>query len=259
MIKFNETTWYSKLATIIICLGIFPAIVFVIGMKYQQVQEVVDSIPSIESEAGNTNQLPSQMEDGTTVSSTTPASGDIRVYTNKKSGWHFQYPSDWNIAEKADGSGVTIESGVMVEGIMGTGVKSPIFTLSFITKKKADFEEVGTKVGQIKFDMTKNALVDIGGPNIRCLPVNSKLGTTASIPTFQYAGSMMSDPAYSTSAVISDKDFLVIINMLTYGRVEDDMLEADIENGLRTIYSTFGLGGNTVAVTPECTQLSSAR
>ncbi|MFA6315322.1 MAG: hypothetical protein WC648_03080 [Candidatus Paceibacterota bacterium] len=39
MIKFNEVTWYSKLAAIIFFIGILPALTFYIGMRYQHVLE----------------------------------------------------------------------------------------------------------------------------------------------------------------------------------------------------------------------------
>ncbi len=38
MIKFNEITWYSKLSAIVFFIGIFPALVFYIGAKYQEVK-----------------------------------------------------------------------------------------------------------------------------------------------------------------------------------------------------------------------------
>jgi hypothetical protein len=39
MIKFNEVTWYSKLAAIIFFLGALPALTFYIGMQYQAAQD----------------------------------------------------------------------------------------------------------------------------------------------------------------------------------------------------------------------------
>jgi hypothetical protein len=40
MIKFNEVTWYSKLAATIFLLGIFPTLTFYIGIKYQESQDI---------------------------------------------------------------------------------------------------------------------------------------------------------------------------------------------------------------------------
>jgi hypothetical protein len=41
-IKFNEITWYSKLAAIIIFLGILPVLIFYFGSRYKEA--VNDSI-----------------------------------------------------------------------------------------------------------------------------------------------------------------------------------------------------------------------
>ena len=46
--KFNEVTWYSKLAAAIFFLIIYPALVFYIGTQYQTVKDVP-------SEVGNQN------------------------------------------------------------------------------------------------------------------------------------------------------------------------------------------------------------
>jgi hypothetical protein len=45
--KWNEVTWYSKLAAIIFFLGIFPVLTFYIGMQYQRVQDL-NNTPSLE-------------------------------------------------------------------------------------------------------------------------------------------------------------------------------------------------------------------
>lgn len=43
MIKFNEVTWYSKLAAIIFFLGVFPTLTFYIGIQYQEVKDLDQS------------------------------------------------------------------------------------------------------------------------------------------------------------------------------------------------------------------------
>ncbi len=42
MIKFNEITWYSRLAAILFFLAVFPILCFYIGTKYQEVREQSD-------------------------------------------------------------------------------------------------------------------------------------------------------------------------------------------------------------------------
>lgn len=43
MIKFNQVTWYSKLAAIIFFIGVIPALTFYIGMKYQETKTVIEN------------------------------------------------------------------------------------------------------------------------------------------------------------------------------------------------------------------------
>ncbi len=40
MIKFNEVTWYSKLATIIFFIGIWPVLTFYIGIQYEKALQI---------------------------------------------------------------------------------------------------------------------------------------------------------------------------------------------------------------------------
>lgn len=40
MIKFNEVTWYSKLAAVILFIILLPILTFYIGMQYQQVKDI---------------------------------------------------------------------------------------------------------------------------------------------------------------------------------------------------------------------------
>ena len=55
-IIWNEYTWYSKLLTLIIFLGLVPVLVFYIGMQYQQTINTVSasvSTPFSESKNGS--------------------------------------------------------------------------------------------------------------------------------------------------------------------------------------------------------------
>jgi hypothetical protein len=42
MIKFNEVTWYSKLAAIIFFIGILPILTFYIGTKFQEAKKITE-------------------------------------------------------------------------------------------------------------------------------------------------------------------------------------------------------------------------
>ncbi|MDB5188927.1 MAG: hypothetical protein JWM92_525 [Candidatus Nomurabacteria bacterium] len=41
MVKFNEVTWYSKLAAIIFFIGVIPVLAFYIGTQYQQSKDAL--------------------------------------------------------------------------------------------------------------------------------------------------------------------------------------------------------------------------
>lgn len=40
MIKFNEVTWYSKLAALIFFIVVLPALTFYIGVQYEKTRNV---------------------------------------------------------------------------------------------------------------------------------------------------------------------------------------------------------------------------
>jgi hypothetical protein len=42
MIKFNEVTWYSKLAAIIFFVGVLPSLTFYMGMQYNEAENMVE-------------------------------------------------------------------------------------------------------------------------------------------------------------------------------------------------------------------------
>jgi hypothetical protein len=44
MIKWNEYTWYSKLAVIILFIGIIPTLTFYIGTQYEATKDVLNVI-----------------------------------------------------------------------------------------------------------------------------------------------------------------------------------------------------------------------
>lgn len=42
MVTWNKITWYSKLLSAIFIFGIFPVLVFTIGMKYSQIEKTIE-------------------------------------------------------------------------------------------------------------------------------------------------------------------------------------------------------------------------
>lgn len=52
MIKFNEVTWYSKLATLIFIFGVFPILIFIIGSRYEQAKRINETGIQTNSQTG---------------------------------------------------------------------------------------------------------------------------------------------------------------------------------------------------------------
>jgi len=51
MIKFNEITWYSRLAAPILFIGILPALTFYIGTRYEEAENinVISIVPAVKA------------------------------------------------------------------------------------------------------------------------------------------------------------------------------------------------------------------
>lgn len=45
--KFNEVTWYSKLAAVILFVGALPALTFYIGVRYQEANDIAESAATL--------------------------------------------------------------------------------------------------------------------------------------------------------------------------------------------------------------------
>lgn len=62
MIKFNEVTWYSKLAAIIFFIGILPILTFYIGTQYESTKSIAEesviATSSIRGEIASVKALP---------------------------------------------------------------------------------------------------------------------------------------------------------------------------------------------------------
>ena len=120
MIKFNEVTWYSKLAAIIFFLGVFPALTFYIGTQYQEVQIMNEE--QIETPTFNGGQIPQNTKASDSDKSDKLEAGDMQaeapiqltntftVDTNHTYAPHyggtrftqvftFNYPSGWTVHE----------------------------------------------------------------------------------------------------------------------------------------------------------------
>ena len=172
MIKFNEVTWYSKLAAIVFFIGALPALTFYIGTEYEKTKEVT---------------MPLTVTTPATSHVTTNGHYELSTYTNKMYGWSFKYPSTWKVTEDKDGTGVSIDPGVRVAGY-SPDQKAMVekYSLGFSTIKKKDFGTINSKVGMISFDSAKDALVDGLDTPSRCLPVSEHIGLHNALSGFMY-------------------------------------------------------------------------
>lgn len=171
------------------------------------------------------------------------------IYTNQLYGWSFNYPKDWQVEENENKTGIEIVSHETVPSVRDPNQKSPLFTLSISTIKKSDFKPTDTKMGNIRFDLAQNALVDALDTPSRCLRMsdfNSKMKMVI------YGGSNMSTPAYSNSAVITDKDYLILINESTYGNSETPTSETSLDVGKKMIFDSFTFPPGVSGITPDC-------
>lgn len=210
---------------------------FFAGAAYQKkADDAASSEPEETSESEETENLP---ED--TPSS--EESSDLVTYTDETYGWSFAYaPEEWTATESTNGSGVTLSSKETTTQYSRDGAPQSMTTIAFSTVKKADFEPIGTKVGNISYDATFDGLVDTSGGEVRCLPLGTPIGKDSRIWTFGYGGSLMSDPAYSYKAVITDQDYMVLIKTYSY----------EYDASVDALLTTFALSPEVTATFPIC-------
>lgn len=84
-IKWNEVTWYSKLAAIIFLIGVFPVVTFYIGTQYQATLDVISF------EAPDSVQL-------VPINDVTLRNTD-NVFRNADNAFEIQYPKEFVLSE----------------------------------------------------------------------------------------------------------------------------------------------------------------
>lgn len=161
------------------------------------------------------------------------------TYVNQRYGFSFQYPTGWKISEDVDGTGVKVQSGDML-------------SIEFKAQENSAFSPIGTKMGDIRYDASLGALVDTLDTPARCLPSGSLMGINETLPAVVYGGSTMSDPAYVLSAILTDENYMILVNE-TNTYVSNRKDAARISAGKLKIYSTFALATTIKARAPKCT------
>jgi len=197
-----------------------------------------------------------------TNTQTPPASTSMKTYSNTGLGFSFNYPSDWRLTEDTLKKEVTIDT----NDIGGTNLENrdnptyPSWKITFKAIDKSYFtqQRISTKMGIITYDETLKAFtVDDNGDlpgGSTCLKAVQLFGSnppnpnnTSAIQSINYGGSLMSDPAYSDSAILTNNGEIIIIHSQ-----QGTAATPELMNQLSKIASSFKLlNGNTVFV-PAC-------
>ncbi len=99
MIKFNEVTWYSKLAAIIFFIGIVPTLTFYIGTQYQEAKDADDSYVVASAPAFTSHTEGCVRENGTRNATRTCV---IRIFDTEPL-YTFKYDSNATIEVSKEG------------------------------------------------------------------------------------------------------------------------------------------------------------
>jgi len=165
-----------------------------------------------------------------------------KEYSSSEYGFRFNYPGDWKLTEDKIKKEVTIDTndiGEVVEG--GT---FPSWRITFKSTDKTFFNNLQpTKIGVITYNEKESAVF----ADDRCIKGTKLLGGL--IQAFTYGGSLMSDPAYWNSAILTKNGKIIIVNSYQGG-----VMISKLEKQLSTIVNTFKLlNGNTFFI-PECSK-----
>ncbi len=165
-----------------------------------------------------------------------------KEYSSSEYGFRFNYPGDWKLTEDKIKKEVTIDTndiGDVVEG--GT---FPSWRITFKSTDKTFFNNLQpTKMGVITYNEKESAVF----ADDRCIKGTKLLGGLTQ--AFTYGGSLMSDPAYSNSAILTKNGEIIIVNSY-----QGSVITQKLEKQLSTIVNTFKLlNGNSFFI-PECSK-----
>lgn len=177
-----------------------------------------------------------------------------KSYTNAQYGFAFDYPSSWKLSEDPSKKEVTISTNdigdVNLENKDNT--QYPSWSITFKATDKTYFtkQRISTKMGVITYNENSKALMS----DDSCLKAAqlfgnnpSNVNNTSSIYSITYGGSLMSDPAYSNSAILTTSGEIIIVTSQ-----QGTSLTSDLSDQLSKIATSFKLlNGNTLFV-PAC-------
>ena len=183
-----------------------------------------------------------QQTDLTPTQST--SNNELKTYSNSSNGFSFSYPSTWRIvSDPLDKNQIKITT---IDTVDNTGGASyPTYSITFKTTDKTFFNQpnrpIQTKYGEIAYDQNHNSILI----DEQCRPVEDLEGS--SLQGVRYGGSLMSDPAYSDSAIVTTNKNIIIVH------TEMGIAPSDATRGqIKAILDSFSLlNGNKVFI-PVC-------
>ncbi|MDB4984302.1 MAG: hypothetical protein JWM20_481 [Patescibacteria group bacterium] len=167
-----------------------------------------------------------------------------KTYSSTKLGFSFKYPDTWKLVEDLTKKTVTITSDSISDQYKGV----PLEQITFKATNKSFFTPpVVTKVGAITYDNASKSLVADG-----CLPASPLFGSAGSIAAVNYGGSLMSDPAYSDSAILTKSD-LIVISHRSMEAGSGEATNTLAQNQAGQVGASFSLVNNNEVFVPACT------
>lgn len=215
-------------------------VIAIILLGYIAFKSKIDTVPSVVSDP-----IPSSSE--------ADSNSMWITYSNNKLGFSFQYPSTWKINTSENSVTVTSDSSTNL-GINNQN-PIPLEQVTFTSTDKSFFNvPINTKFGQITYDVNQNALVDSGESPARCLQATPLINIPdgfKGIMGVHFGGSLMSDPAYSDFAILTNNGPIIIIASQSERGTDDDQNNL-VQDQIIKVYSSLSLlNGNTVFV-PAC-------
>ncbi len=194
--------------------------------------------------------IPSKTPQQTDLTPTQSTSNnELKTYSNSNNGFSFKYPSDWVISENPLNNSVKISTkSSSVIGVDDVGrpiAYSLDYSIMFTKTDKTFFNQpnrpIQTKYGEITYDQNRNSILIDG----QCRPAEGIEGS--SLQGVRYGGSLMSDPAYGDSAIVTTNKNVIIVHT-EMGVTPSDATRAQI----KSILDSFSLiNGNNVFI-PVC-------
>lgn len=180
---------------------------------------------------------------------------ETSTYNNPTYGFSFTYPSTWKLTDRSDKT-VTISSDQLT-GAAAAGSQIPVESISFRPVDKSFFTpHINTKYGEIGYDESLKTLVDVSEKPSRCLAASSLLGGlhqagNAAIKNITYGSSLMSDPVYTDSAILTKGGTIIIVREEYEPSTDEEKNKIAADQVLKIANSFALLNGNSVVV-PAC-------